>query len=148
PWPPARTVDWDPSLVELTQSTRSRLPAAVAESWGRARQRANCGLFTEVQHAWVSVDSTLYLWDYCQENPAVLSVPADSAIISVAACAPRAGVFEGSLSSAAGGGGCGSRSRPQVVLVLATKLTVSLVGLGIASSGPLSRSGPEDWPSL
>ncbi|CAE8683255.1 unnamed protein product, partial [Polarella glacialis] len=101
PWPPARTVDWDPSLVELTQSTRSRLPAAVAESWGRARQRANCGLFTEVQHAWVSVDSTLYLWDYCQENPAVLSVPADSAIISVAACAPRAGVFEGSLSSAA-----------------------------------------------
>lgn len=110
----ATPAPWDPSLVELTASAGSRIPPHVEERWSYARHRADCGLLPEVRQAWVSVDSVLFLWDYRQEDAPVLSVPADSPIISVATCTPRPGIFEPSV---------------RFLLVLATRLTVSLVGL-------------------
>lgn len=120
---PTRSVDWDANLVEVTNSLRSRIPPHVLECWGRARQRANCGFFAEVQHAWVSVDSTLFLWDYKEENPSLVSLPADSAIISVTLGVPRPGVFDPQ------GSGPNSDQAAEWLLVLATRLTVSLIGL-------------------
>lgn len=70
-------VDWDQSLVELTHSTRwgeplrsfqlgarSSIPFRVVEAWSKAKQRADCGLFVEIRHAWASLDQTLQL-DSC-----------------------------------------------------------------------------------
>mmetsp|Transcript_35069 Transcript_35069/g.64910 ORF Transcript_35069/g.64910 Transcript_35069/m.64910 type:complete len:1460 (+) Transcript_35069:1-4380(+) len=109
-------MDWDQSLVELTTVTSSRIPAKVEEQWGRARHRANCGLLPGLRHAWVSVDSTLFMWDYSSQDAAVLmEFQADSVIISAATCPPRPGVFDVPCI--------------QFLLVLATRLTVSLIAI-------------------
>eukprot|EP00927_Polykrikos_kofoidii_P021241 TRINITY_DN20172_c0_g1_i1.p1 TRINITY_DN20172_c0_g1~~TRINITY_DN20172_c0_g1_i1.p1 ORF type:complete len:1524 (+),score=285.00 TRINITY_DN20172_c0_g1_i1:48-4574(+) len=107
-------IAWDGEFFEVTSTVRSRIPRSVEESWGRARQRACCGLLPSLRHAWVSSDAVLHLWDYGLENPVVLTVPADAAIVAVEACQPRPGVFDDGI---------------RCLLVVATHLTVSLVGL-------------------
>ncbi|CAE7213002.1 NUP170 [Symbiodinium natans] len=111
-----RLVDlrWDPRLVELTTALKMRIPEVVEERCRRAQQRANCGLLAQTHHAWASADDLLHIWDYHRENPEVLMVPADSAIVSVAAVPPRPGIFDRSVNW---------------LLVICTRLTVSLVGL-------------------
>eukprot|EP00930_Biecheleria_cincta_P054923 TRINITY_DN41302_c0_g1_i1.p1 TRINITY_DN41302_c0_g1~~TRINITY_DN41302_c0_g1_i1.p1 ORF type:complete len:1429 (-),score=243.59 TRINITY_DN41302_c0_g1_i1:70-4329(-) len=131
---PVRAVDWDQSLVELSHAARCPIPSVVQSRWCQARERADCGLLPEVQHAWVSVDSELYLWDYCRPGGTLLTLPADSAICSVALSVPRAGVFEATLGA-----------RPRFVLVVATRLTVSLTGIiatGFQAPPPLQTGSP------
>lgn len=116
----ARPAAWDTNFAELRSSAKSRIPRGLEEAWASARHRAGCGLLASLRHAWVSVDALLYLWDYGVEDPIVFSVPADSAIITVAACSPRAHTFA-----------------PEVfcLLVVATRLSVSLVGLRHGGAG-------------
>eukprot|EP00439_Symbiodinium_sp_Y106_P035126 s1100_g4.t1 len=92
-----QAAEWDPRLVELTTALKTRIPEVVEERCRRARQRANCGLLAQTHHAWASADDFLYIWDYHRENPEVLTVPADSAIVSVAAVPPRPGIFDRSV---------------------------------------------------
>ncbi|CAK0867994.1 unnamed protein product [Prorocentrum cordatum] len=119
---PARSAEWDDSLFELTCAVQSQegVPPFVEQCWSGARHRASCGLIAEVHHAWVSVDSAVYLWDYREREPRVQSVPADATVMCVAACAPRRGIFDTSV---------------QLLLVVATRLTVSLAGLAGPGAG-------------
>ena len=61
-----------------------------------------------------------YIWDY-GEPSAVHTLPGDSAIISVALCPARSEAF--------------ARSKPQFLLVMATRLSVSLIGLNFEILG-------------
>ena len=106
--------EWDPRRVELNTALKTRIPESVEQRCRRAQVRANCGLFAQTHQAWASSDELLYIWDYHRENPEVLTLPADSAIVSVALCPPRAGVFDRMV---------------RWLLVVCTRLTVSLVGL-------------------
>lgn len=106
--------DWDPSLLELSTSVRTRIPAQVEERCRTARHRTNCGLFAAIRRAWVSTDELLHIWDYHRENSEVMVLPADSAIVSVAICPPRPGIFDENV---------------HWLLVICTRLTVSIVGL-------------------
>lgn len=129
---PAHTVEWDHSLAELTHASRSPIPGKVREAFGRARQRANCGLFAEGL-AWASSDDVLYLWDYSDMSPSVHSVPGDSAIITVALCPAKSGIFE--------------TQQPRWVLVIATRLSVSLVGVNFARTQIRASSAPDAIPA-
>ncbi|CAE7580561.1 NUP155 [Symbiodinium sp. KB8] len=129
---PAYTVEWDHSLAELTHASRSPIPGQVREAFGRARQRANCGLFAEGL-AWASLDEVLYLWDYSDMSPSVHSVPGDSAIISVALCPAKSGIFE--------------TQQPRWVLVIATRLSVSLVGVNFARKEIRASRVPDATPA-
>ncbi|CAE7516158.1 Nup155 [Symbiodinium necroappetens] len=129
---PAYTVEWDHSLAELTHASRSPIPGQVREAFGRARQRANCGLFAEGL-AWASLDDVLYLWDYSDMSPSVHSVPGDSAIISVALCPAKSGIFE--------------TQQPRWVLVIATRLSVSLVGVNFARKEIRASRVPDATPA-
>lgn len=147
---PSRVAEWDPSLVELKRETRSPVPELVERSWMAARQRANCGLASAVHHAWVSVDSTLYLWDYRQSSPTVRTIPADAAIIAVAICPARASDLAPVLSAE-------GPVVPNLLLVVTTRLSVTLLGLSLghlresgASAGrPFQDLGPptKSWSS-
>eukprot|EP00435_Cladocopium_sp_Y103_P040957 s224_g11.t1 len=101
-----------------------RIPDSVEQRCRQARIRGNCGLFAQTHHAWASADELLHIWDYHKENPKVLVLPADSAIVSVALCPPRPGVFDHQV---------------QWLLVICTRLTVSLVGLHYEPSTGLAR---------
>eukprot|EP00927_Polykrikos_kofoidii_P014486 TRINITY_DN16352_c0_g1_i1.p1 TRINITY_DN16352_c0_g1~~TRINITY_DN16352_c0_g1_i1.p1 ORF type:complete len:1765 (-),score=234.64 TRINITY_DN16352_c0_g1_i1:65-5299(-) len=116
----ARPADWDPRLAELTTALKSRIPRAVQERCRAAKTRANCGLVAELCHAWASADEFLHIWDYRQENPKVLVMPADSPIITIAFCRPRPNVFDGEV---------------HLLVVVCTRAKVGLVGLSVAQGG-------------
>lgn len=115
--------EWDSNQVELSATTRKRIPPLVEENCARARHRRNCGLIGEVKHAWASADDLLHIWDYHREDPQVMVIPADSAIVSVTICRPKPGVFDA--------------SQVHLIIVLCTRLTVTLIGLRIASGDDL-----------
>lgn len=45
------------------------LPKFVFDEWGQLQARAFMGLFPEIERAWVTMDSRLYLWDYNEADP-------------------------------------------------------------------------------
>lgn len=73
------------------------------------------GLFADINHAWVSIDNALYLWDYTHPNPDLIGFEEQpNTITAVRLVVPRAGVFI-----------------PQItrLLVVATTAEIHLVGL-------------------
>ena len=73
---------------------------------------------------WEDFRSPRYIWDYWEPS-AVHSLPGDSAIISVALCPARSEAF-------------GKEAPPEFVLVMATRLSVTLVGLTFRAWGSLA----------
>jgi len=75
------------------------------------------GLFAELNHAWVTIDNALYLWDYTNPNPDVIGFEEQSnSITAVKLVIPRAGVFVKEITH---------------LLVVAT--TAEMILLGVAS---------------
>ena len=84
------------------------------------------GLFANIKHAWVSIDSSLYLWDYTQPNPELIGFEELSQnITAVRIVTPRAGVFLPSITH---------------LLVVATTNELLLVGLATRSAPNGSQS--------
>eukprot|EP00405_Crypthecodinium_cohnii_P043378 CAMPEP_0206578370 /NCGR_PEP_ID=MMETSP0325_2-20121206/31922_1 /ASSEMBLY_ACC=CAM_ASM_000347 /TAXON_ID=2866 /ORGANISM="Crypthecodinium cohnii, Strain Seligo" /LENGTH=481 /DNA_ID=CAMNT_0054083995 /DNA_START=176 /DNA_END=1618 /DNA_ORIENTATION=+ len=110
-----RVAQWDTNLAELTPAARTQIPPIVEQRCRAATHRSNCGLLGEVRHAWASADDLLHLWDYHLKDPQVLVIPADSAIVSVAICPPRPGIFD--------------PSAVHYLLVVCTRLSVTMIGL-------------------
>jgi nuclear pore complex protein Nup155 len=74
------------------------------------------GLFAEINHAWVTIDNALYMWDFTVPNPQLLGYEGQSSLITAVKLAtPRPGVFLSSISH---------------IVVLATISEVMLLGLG------------------
>lgn len=82
------------------------------------------GLFAELNHAWVTIDNALYIWDYTHPNPEIIGFEEQSnSITAVRMVVPRPGVFVPSISR---------------LLVVATTAEIILVGL---SSQYISTGG-------
>ena len=86
------------------------------------------GLFADLNHAWVSIDNAVYLWDYTHPNPDLVGFEEQpNSITAVRLVVPRPGVFSPSI---------------QRVLVIATTADVLLIGLALdftpGSSQPIS----------
>ncbi len=102
------------------------LPDKMFERFEHAQVNTMMGLFADINHAWVSIDNALYMWDYTHPNPPLLGFEEQPNLITaVRLVLPRAGVFI-----------------PQInrLLVVATTADIYLVGLSaqIASSGGYS----------
>jgi nuclear pore complex protein Nup155 len=83
------------------------------------------GLFAEINHAWVTIDNALYMWDFTVPSPQLLGYEGQSSLItSVKLARPRVGVFLPAITH---------------VVVLATISEVMLLGLG--SEGGSERPG-------
>lgn len=100
------------------------IPDKIFEQYNRAQVSTMMGLFADVNHAWVSIDSALYIWDYTLPNPDLIGFEEqNNTITAVKMVVPRAGVF-----------------RPQInrLLVVATTAELILVG---ASAAPAQTGG-------
>ena len=76
------------------------------------------GLFAELNHAWVTIDNALYLWDYTNPNPEVIGYEEQpNGITAVKLVIPRPGVFVNTITH---------------LLVVAT--STEMILLGVASS--------------
>lgn len=73
------------------------------------------GLFAELNHAWIAIDNSLYLWDYTHPNPDLIGFEEQQQQIkAVRLVTPRAGVFVSTITR---------------MLVVATSSEIILVGL-------------------
>ncbi|KAE8443895.1 hypothetical protein EG329_001304 [Mollisiaceae sp. DMI_Dod_QoI] len=70
------------------------IPDRIFEQYNRAEVSTMMGLFAELNHAWVTIDNALYLWDYTNPNPEVIGFEEQTnSITAVKMVKPRAGVF-------------------------------------------------------
>ena len=77
------------------------------------------GLFADLNHAWIAIDNSLYLWDYTHPNPELIGFEEQQQQIkAVRLMTPRPGVFVPTINR---------------MLVIATSSEIILVGL--ASQG-------------
>ncbi|KAL9099539.1 MAG: hypothetical protein Q9163_004978 [Psora crenata] len=100
------------------------IPEKIFDQYNRAQMSTSMGLFADLNHAWVSIDSALYLWDYTQPDPPLVGFEEQQKqITAVELVTPRAGVFIPSITR---------------LLVVATSSEIHLVGL---ASQPASTGG-------
>jgi nuclear pore complex protein Nup155 len=70
------------------------IPDKIFEQYNNAEVSTMMGLFAELNHAWVAIDSALYLWDYTNPNPDLIGYEDQhNNITAVKLVIPRAGVF-------------------------------------------------------
>jgi nuclear pore complex protein Nup155 len=94
------------------------IPDRVFEQLNRAEVSTSMGLFAELNHAWVCIDNSLYLWDYTNPNPEVIGFEEqNNSITAVKLVKPREGVFVKAITH---------------LLVVAT--TAEMLLLGVESS--------------
>jgi nuclear pore complex protein Nup155 len=99
------------------------IPEMIFQQWNRAEVSTTMGLFADLNHAWVTIDNALYLWDYTNPNPVIIGFEEqNNGITAVKMVVPRAGVFVKTITH---------------LLVVAT--TAEIILLGVETS--LSASG-------
>ncbi|KAI1098740.1 nucleoporin-domain-containing protein [Jackrogersella minutella] len=70
------------------------IPQNVLEQYNRAEVSTMMGLFAELNHAWVTIDNCLYLWDYTHPNPELIGYEdSQHSITAVKLVAPKPDVF-------------------------------------------------------
>mmetsp|Transcript_67504 Transcript_67504/g.162009 ORF Transcript_67504/g.162009 Transcript_67504/m.162009 type:complete len:1395 (+) Transcript_67504:62-4246(+) len=113
------------AIGEIRVTRRAKWPRHVEAAFTSALHRASCGL-AGANLVWVSVDGMIYLWDASCEDAEVVAVPADSAVITASVGPPRPGVFQQ------------GHSPDFHLLVIASRLSVTIVGLAVLGSGSQS----------
>ncbi|KAH0565900.1 hypothetical protein GP486_000703 [Trichoglossum hirsutum] len=91
------------------------IPDKIFEQYNEAQVSTMMGLFAELGHAWMSIDNSLYLWDYSHPNPELIGFEEQpNSITAVKLVSPRPGVFVSSIN---------------YLLVVATTSEIFLIGL-------------------
>ncbi|KAL1959764.1 hypothetical protein VTO42DRAFT_1350 [Malbranchea cinnamomea] len=110
-----------PSWAPFHKVKMYNIPDQIFEQYNRAQVSTSMGLFAELNHAWVTIDNALYLWDYTHPNPQLVGFEDQpNSINTVKLVRPRKGVFLPSITH---------------LLVIATTAEVLLLGLGCESTG-------------
>ena len=109
------------------QRTRTYdIPDRILEQYNKAEVSTAMGLFAELNHAWVTIDNALYLWDYTNPNPEIIGYEEQPhQITSIKLVAPRKGVFVESVTH---------------LLVVATTQDIKLLGVAAGRAGPGVRT--------
>ena len=70
------------------------IPDQIFEHYNRAQVSTMMGLFADIHHAWISIDNSLYLWDYTHPYPELQGFEEQpNSITAVKLAFPRQGVF-------------------------------------------------------
>ncbi|CDF37472.1 unnamed protein product [Chondrus crispus] len=124
-----------PDQVVVDTALRRRsvhpLPPTFAAQMLHYQYRSYMGLFPQLQCAWLTVDSNLFLWSYDLADPAAPSRPSDlyvyegihQVIVSVAVVSPRPGVFVDSV---------------KWLVAVATSADVTLLGVEFSPAGEIN----------
>ncbi|KAF2999093.1 hypothetical protein E8E14_006599 [Neopestalotiopsis sp. 37M] len=110
----------DPAFSPYKVSQVYTLPDRVFEQYERAEVSTSMGLFAELNHAWVTVDNCLYLWDYTHPNPELIGYEDNEhSITGVKLVAPKPGVFVNEIN---------------YMLVISTSADMFLLGVAAQSA--------------
>ncbi|TVY71410.1 Nucleoporin [Lachnellula suecica] len=98
------------------------IPDRIFEQYNHAEVSTMMGLFADLNHAWVSIDNALYLWDYTAPNPEIIGFEEQMHnITAVKLVRPRKGVFVSTITH---------------LLVVATTADILLLGVAANMEGP------------
>ncbi|KAK5149498.1 hypothetical protein LTR04_007040 [Oleoguttula sp. CCFEE 6159] len=144
----------NPAWVPFQKVKLYDIPERIFDQYNEAQGLStNMGLFAELNHAWFTIDNSLYLWDYTHPNPDMIGFEEQPhAITSVKLVRPRAGVFVNTIthvlvvsttsdiiligvSSQPGPGGS------HTVTLYQTRMQVPIKGLGVSCIDGSARSG-------
>ena len=104
-----------PAWAPFQRVKTYNIPDSIFKQYNNAQMSTMMGLFADINHAWVSIDNALYLWDYTHPNPELIGFEEQQQnITAVRLVTPRAGVFLSSITR---------------LLVVATTAEIILVGL-------------------
>ncbi len=108
------------------------IPDSIYDQYNKANISTMMGLFSELNHAWVTIDNALYIWDYTVTSPEIVGFEEqNNSITAVKLVKPRAGLFQKTV---------------QYLLVVATTAEIILLGVSIGTEQPDSSAriqGPE-----
>ncbi|CAJ2514307.1 Uu.00g024260.m01.CDS01 [Anthostomella pinea] len=103
-----------------------QIPQEVLQHYNGAQVSTMMGLFAELNHAWVTIDNCLYIWDYTHPNPELKGYEdSPQSITAVKLVAPKLGVFNSVISH---------------ILVVATTSEMVLLGVGVSDAGTGAKS--------
>eukprot|EP00178_Gracilaria_changii_P027745 TRINITY_DN911_c0_g1_i1.p1 TRINITY_DN911_c0_g1~~TRINITY_DN911_c0_g1_i1.p1 ORF type:complete len:1361 (-),score=186.81 TRINITY_DN911_c0_g1_i1:8021-12103(-) len=105
------------------------LPSIFTDQYNNIQYRSYMGLFPQINRAWLTIDSKLFLWAYASSpsrgvaNDFFVFEELSQIIVSVALVPPRQGVFVESV---------------QYLVAVATTVEVTLLGVTFSKSGEIS----------
>ncbi|EON68234.1 hypothetical protein W97_07492 [Coniosporium apollinis CBS 100218] len=112
----------NPAWAPFQRLKTYEIPDRIFEQYNRAQVSTMMGLFAELNHAWVTIDNALYLWDYTHPNPELIGFEEQpNNITAVRLVVPRPKVFVDQITH---------------LLVVATTSEIILIGVA-------SQRGPE-----
>jgi len=86
---------WDDTRVSIQSQPKTvRIPAEIEEHCAKAIAKTQVGLFPRIHHVWISVDDTLYIWDYTRTLSQPITIPASGIIRTVGLLIPKPDVFD------------------------------------------------------
>ncbi|KAI0892741.1 nucleoporin-domain-containing protein [Annulohypoxylon nitens] len=84
----------DSAWAPFQKTNMYPIPQNVLEQYNRAEVSTMMGLFAELNHAWVTIDNCLYLWDYTHPNPELIGYEdSQHSITAVKLVPPKPDVF-------------------------------------------------------
>lgn len=88
-----------PAWTPFEQIKRYQIPERILEQINMTQMATQMGLLAEINHAWVTIDNQLYLWDYTSPNPEPVGFEEQpNPIFSVKLVKPRPKVFVDEVS--------------------------------------------------
>ncbi|KAH6890629.1 Non-repetitive/WGA-negative nucleoporin C-terminal-domain-containing protein [Thelonectria olida] len=91
------------------------IPNQVFDHYNAGELQTLMGLFAEINHAWVVIDNSLFLWDYTHPDPELIGFEDQPHTIhAVALVPPKPGIFVGTITH---------------ILVVATAAEINLLGV-------------------
>lgn len=105
----------DSSLSPFHKTQMYPIPNQVFDHYNVGELQTLMGLFAEINHAWVVIDNSLFLWDYTHPDPELIGFEDQPHTIqAVALVPPKPGIFVGSITH---------------ILVVATSAEIILLGV-------------------
>ncbi|GJQ73093.1 Nup154 [Trypoxylus dichotomus] len=81
------------NLTQIKTLSKVPLPPEIMEHFGHMQCHCMMGLFTDINRAWLTIDSDIYLWTYEEGGDVAYFDGLNDTIISVGLILPKPGVF-------------------------------------------------------
>ncbi|XP_060092043.1 nuclear pore complex protein Nup155 [Heteronotia binoei] len=110
-----------PNLPEISSIRRVPLPPELVEQFGHMQCNCMMGVFPEINRAWLTIDSDIFMWNYEDGGDLAYFDGLSETILAVGLVKPKAGIFQPHIRH---------------LLVLATPVDIVILGLSYATLQP------------
>ncbi|EMT70027.1 hypothetical protein FOC4_g10008467 [Fusarium odoratissimum] len=116
----------DSAMAPFHKTQMYPIPNQVFDHYNAGELQTLMGLFAEINHAWVVIDNSLFLWDYTHPDPELIGFEDQPHTIqAVALVPPKPGIFVNTITH---------------ILVVATSSDVVLLGVSATATPSGSKT--------